>query len=335
VKLPVFLEVLRQRDIQIWADGVQLRCNAPAGTLTQELRDELQQRKSEILDFLRSAGSLARQQRAIVPLQPHGTQPPIFAFGGHNGDVFCFRALARHLGADQPFFGLQPPGLEGREEPLACVEELAAHFAAEIRAFQPSGPFVIAGFCAGGTIAFELGRQLLSDGASIAQLVLFGAPYPTAYRRLAQLRKRLAERLEQVTKHARAFIALSTDEKRLYIAEKLYRREGQPATNRPGTLDAVIVQRNRVAQATFAALRRYEPGCFDGHLSLVLPCREWAWSRDEPLRWRNVAEHVDEYFGPSGCSMDVMLREPYAPTFARLFEECRGVCSVAGVQPLR
>src|SRR5258708_39594275 len=118
VNTPSLLATLRDRDILVWAEGDQLRCSAPTGALTRDLRDELRLRKSELLSFLRSASSLAKQQRAIVPLQPQGKQPPIFAFGGHNGDVFCFRSLARHLGEDQPFFGLQPPGLDGCGVPL-------------------------------------------------------------------------------------------------------------------------------------------------------------------------------------------------------------------------
>ena len=55
------LTKLRDRDIQVWAEGDRLRCSAPPGTLTPELRDELQQHKDEVLKFLRSAGALARQ----------------------------------------------------------------------------------------------------------------------------------------------------------------------------------------------------------------------------------------------------------------------------------
>ena len=158
--VPTFLAELRSRDVEVWADGDHLRCAAPAGVLTPDLRDQLQQRKSEILEFLRSAKELAQQQRAIVPLQPHGTRTPMFGVAGHNGDVFCYRALVQHLGEDQPFFGLQPPGLDGRSEPLTRVEDLAAYFAAQIRTFHPNGPCIITGFCAGGGVAFELGRQL-------------------------------------------------------------------------------------------------------------------------------------------------------------------------------
>ncbi|MGH8688419.1 MAG: hypothetical protein ACREVQ_12010, partial [Burkholderiales bacterium] len=112
------LAELRSRDVQLWADGERLRCSAPAGVLTPELRDRLARHKGDILDFLRSVETRARQQRAIVPLQPLVERTPVFGVGGHNGDVFCYRALAHHLGRDQPLYGLQPPGRDGQSEPL-------------------------------------------------------------------------------------------------------------------------------------------------------------------------------------------------------------------------
>jgi len=66
------LTELRSRGIRVWPEGGQLRCNAPAGVLTPELCDTLRQSKSDILKFLRAAEALARQERAIVPLQPYG-----------------------------------------------------------------------------------------------------------------------------------------------------------------------------------------------------------------------------------------------------------------------
>jgi len=71
VTVSAFLAELRGRDIHVWADGDRLRCNGPPDVLTPELRDRLQQRKNDILEFLRVAGTLAQRPRAIVPLQPH------------------------------------------------------------------------------------------------------------------------------------------------------------------------------------------------------------------------------------------------------------------------
>src|ERR1700752_2420419 len=121
------LTELRKLDAHVMLDGDRLRLNAPAGALTDQHKRQLQSRKQEIVDFLRSAQQLVSQQRALLPLTAHGTQIPISAVAGHNGDVFCYRALAEQLGSDQTFFGLQPPGLEEGTEPLTSVAGLAEY----------------------------------------------------------------------------------------------------------------------------------------------------------------------------------------------------------------
>ena len=137
---------LRKLDVHVVLDGDRLRLNAPAGVLGDAQKRELSERKAEIIAFLRDAERLSSQQRAIVPLGGSGERVPIFAVAGHNGDVFAYRALAQHLGPEQPFFGLQPPGLEEGSEPLTSVEDLARYFAEQIRAFRPEGEMSIAGF---------------------------------------------------------------------------------------------------------------------------------------------------------------------------------------------
>ena len=52
LKTVEFLAYLRSLDIKIFVDGDRLRCNAPEGTLTSELRAELTERKAELISFL-------------------------------------------------------------------------------------------------------------------------------------------------------------------------------------------------------------------------------------------------------------------------------------------
>jgi thioesterase domain-containing protein len=321
MRVPALLAELRSRDIQIWAHGDRLRCNAPADVLTPELRDQLLRRKNDILEFLLSAGVFGRQPRAIVPLQPRGSGIPVFAVGGHNGDVFCYRALVQHLGDDQPFYGLQPPGLDDHSKLIGCIEDLAAYFAAQIRAFRPAGPYIIAGFCAGGTIAFELARQLVQEHAEINILALFGSVYPTWYRPLRQIRHHLRHHVERVLRYSRTLRSLRSGERRFYIAETLRKHKKSLASAQPVAPDPVLVLRARVERATIEAVRRYTPRQFAGSVSLFMPSRAWLGS-DYQLRWHSVAQHADEYFGPDGCNSDNMLREPYAPVFAELFRRC-------------
>lgn len=318
MKVLDLLMMLRDRGIQVWPEDDRLRCNAPAGALTPQLREELRQRKDEILNFLRSSESIARQQRAVVPLQPNGTSPSVFAVAGHNGDVFCFRALLRYLGANQPFYGLQPPGLDGQGEPLTRVEDMAGYFASQIPQFQPNGPYVIAGFCAGGAIAFELAQQLLQAGAAVTDLVLFGAAYPTAFRPLAQLRKNLKLHVERVVQHAHALRSLSLSERWTYFRQRWGNYWGQRSAA-SSALTPLLVRRAAVERATLAAIPHYTPRHFAGRLHLLLPCQEWLSTGNQALRWGSMAQHVEKHFGPAGCNADNMLREPYARTFAELF----------------
>ena len=66
---PALLTELRSRGIRVWVDGDRLRCNAPAGALTPELRDQLQRRKSEILQFLRGPAELSFAQQRLWVLE--------------------------------------------------------------------------------------------------------------------------------------------------------------------------------------------------------------------------------------------------------------------------
>ena len=318
--VPALLEELRSRDIRVWTEGDQLRCTAPTGVLTPELREQLRERKTDIVEFLRSAQARARQERAIVPLQPHGTRAPIFGVPGHNGDVFCYRFLAQQLGDDRPFFGLQPPGADGQREPLTSIEDLAAYFAAQIRAFRPDSPYIITGYCAGGTIAFELARQLLEQGATGRFVALCTSPYPTAYRAVPQLRQRIAGEVEGLSVHARALLSLSNRGRRQYIIERLRDRKARRKAP-PAPPDPVMVLRAKIEAATIVGLRRYTPRHFDGRLSLFIPNKGWMRPGSPMLRWRRVARETETFVGPDGCHGDHMLLEPHVPVFADLFRK--------------
>lgn len=328
------LQVLRHREIEVWAEGQQLRCKAPPGALDPALREELRRYKSDLVEFLANVKALAGQHAAIVPLQPKGTQTPIFAVPGHSGDVFCFRALARHLGDDQPFFGLQPPGLDGQRPPLDSVEALAAEFATAIRAFRPEGPCIVAGYCAGGTVAFELARQLESQGTAVGFAALFGSPHPAWYRLLPQLEVRLTDQAARLRKHARAFAALSWGDLRGYIGEKRQLRREKRDAGRRAAADPLMGFRAAVETATLAAVRRYVPQPFDGRVAVFLPNAGWRQPGNRLLRWpQPVARIVEEHCGPAACDGYSMLLEPHAPAFGELFRTAAGRAAARGPGP--
>ncbi len=70
------LGYLRSLDISLSLDGDALKCNAPQGVLTPELRQELAERKPEIIAFLRASRRARRNGKpGIAPMDRSGPLP--------------------------------------------------------------------------------------------------------------------------------------------------------------------------------------------------------------------------------------------------------------------
>ena len=306
---------LRAVGIRVELDGETLRVNAPAGVPTPAYREQLKERKPEVIAFLRFAERLKTQQCAIVPLQPHGARPPMFGVAGHNGDVFAYRALAKHLGEDQPFYGLQPPGYAHGTVPLTRVEELAAYFAKQIAAFRPTGACTITGFCAGGTIAFELARQLMNEGITVQQLILFGSPFCKWYRPMPQAISRAKYAITRTKHHSRELARFGVRDGLTYLTDMARRLLARPPAAAP---DPALLPRSAVEGATLEAVRAYSPGRFAGHVDVMLPAESWRHFVGSPVRWCEYAASSEVYSGPDDCTGDLMLLAKHAPVFATL-----------------
>jgi amino acid adenylation domain-containing protein len=75
-----FISYLRSLDINIFLEGERLRCNAPEGIMTPELRAEISQKKAEIISFLQAANRTSNFTPApILPAGRDGNLPLSFA----------------------------------------------------------------------------------------------------------------------------------------------------------------------------------------------------------------------------------------------------------------
>lgn len=115
---------------------------------------------------------------------------PVFCVHGAGGNVLNFKVISDRLGTDQPFYGLQAQGVDGRLPPLASVEAMAAQYVEAIRTVEPLGPYRLAGYSAGGVIAYEMAQQLKRDGATVEWLAMIDTLSPTsAGRKISYFRK--------------------------------------------------------------------------------------------------------------------------------------------------
>lgn len=143
-----------------------------AGPTIEQLTHALQQRED------------TDPRPPLVTVQTGGSKQPFFFLHGDykQGPFYCI-PLARNLGSDQPFYALQPYRLDDMLLP-PTFEEMAASHIEWLRAVQPEGPYLLGGFCGGGLIAYELARQLQTQGDRVDLLVLIDPPLVTELRPL-------------------------------------------------------------------------------------------------------------------------------------------------------
>jgi thioesterase domain-containing protein len=108
----------------------------------------------------------------LVPVQPAGTQPPLFFIHGRPGIMPIGPIFAGGLGSDQPLYVIHANGLDGQAPILESVREMALAYADEIQRARPSGPVVVGGMCDGTLIAVEVARELGKRGRRVGPVIL-------------------------------------------------------------------------------------------------------------------------------------------------------------------
>lgn len=111
--------------------------------------------------------------KSLVPIKPEGSKVPVYIIHGIGLNLLNFSGLVAHTDPDQPIYGLQAKGLDGTEEPLDKMEDIAAHYIAEVLEHNPTGPYAIAGYSFGGYVAYEMAQQLTAMGKEIKMLAMF------------------------------------------------------------------------------------------------------------------------------------------------------------------
>ncbi|KAI7821206.1 Alpha/Beta hydrolase protein [Gamsiella multidivaricata] len=141
--------------------GLELRTVFEALTL-EKLARKLQQQDSTQGDAF----------SVLLPLNPSGSRSPLFCIHPVLGLSWSFIGLAKHLHADQPLYGIQARGLDGKEQPASTLEAMTRDYIDQIRLVQPQGPYNLLGWSFGGTVAHSMAVQLEAQGHKVGLLAL-------------------------------------------------------------------------------------------------------------------------------------------------------------------
>lgn len=210
----------------------------------------------------------------VVPLKPTGTLPPFFSIHARGGAVLNYRTLATFVDPDQPLYGIQCRGLDGRTEPFRSIEEMADQYLGEIRRIQPQGPYFLGGGSLGGVVALEIGERLRREGEVVGLIAMFDSWGPVWFSPSQQPgeRSRLWRKLNAQVERLRRQGALSSTR---LIWMGLKRRVVVPARLMAARVLRALgleVPHNLryfyVEYANLAALQRFTPNKYDGDIVL-------------------------------------------------------------------
>jgi NADPH:quinone reductase-like Zn-dependent oxidoreductase/thioesterase domain-containing protein/acyl carrier protein len=126
-----------------------------------------------------SAAAESEAWSPLLALRAEGERPPLILLPALGGDIRCYSDLVQELGEDQPVYAFRPRGVDQELPPHTTMDDMIRDYAAALRELQPSGPYYLAGWSAGGIFAFALAEALERDGDEIALLAMFDTPLPS------------------------------------------------------------------------------------------------------------------------------------------------------------
>lgn len=270
--------------------------------------------------------------RSLVAMQPHGELAPFFCVAGMGGTLNNLRKLALLAGDRRPFYGLQPPGADGKTKILYAVEALAEHYISEIMTVNPDGPYLLGGYSAGGVVAFEMAKQLEARGKQVAFVGLIDSFSPQLPAR--PLSERAKMHVQRVLD--RPEYALETAYRRFrYERRKVIRAMARKF----GNLFPEHLRYEQLADSWVLAEQRYRPTPWNGPVHLYR-------AREESALTLWTALEIDERYGWSryalgGVSVDVcpgnhatMCEEPNVRVLAAKLKEGMDRANPAATTPV-
>jgi amino acid adenylation domain-containing protein len=248
-----------------------------------------------------------REFASLVPLQPHGTKPPLFCFHGGGGHVYYYRDLARRLGSDQPFYGLQGRHADGKLPRQTRVEDMAEFYLEEMKEVAPTGPYYLAGASFGGKVAFEIAQQLLRRGEKAALVAMFdtwGPGYPDyQVGHTAQAAGWLYRRIEH---HLGSVLMLEHERRWPYLKEKAQK-------TREELRDVVNLKLSQLKQRKVPGVAKIAPDVDEGFIAIASKAYKPTFYPGKVILFRSKQQPIgvryDRSLGWQGLAADLEIHD--------------------------
>jgi surfactin family lipopeptide synthetase A len=270
--------------------------------------------------------------RAVVEIQPKGSQPPLFWVRATPR----FRLLAEKLGLDQPLLGLDIPYADAIKLPTPYrVEDIASFLVRAMREVQPRGPYALAGLCVNAVIAYEMARQLTLEGEEVAPLIMLDGHNQAYYknplrdgRYTGRIKYHLANIIHSDVRKGSAYILDRFEEARRKLERTLWQFSSDHGSN--GKASTM----HNADPVVHPAFHRYEPKNYSGGM-VMLQSSDWPEGAyfDFALGWKDLVQGGIEFHRIPG-NHPSMFTEPNVNLVAQELGDCLAKCctSMPGIR---
>lgn len=221
----------------------------------------------------------------LVLLKAGTEPPPVFIAHGLGGDVLGLCDLAGKINSRHSIYGLQARGVDGIDEPLSSIEEMAQFHLNAIKQLQTRGPYFLIGYSLGGLVMIEIARRLQADGNQIALLALMDT-YPD--KKVVPVVQRTLLSLRQAKRLPRKLIETAQGRKK----SKRKNNDGtELLPNQSARSTAQVLQ--RMKDADYRAWRSYRPQFYRGRIRFVKAEISTYFPSNPTAVWAHFAEKFE------------------------------------------
>lgn len=107
-----------------------------------------------------------------------GEGSPLFIVHWASGNIRFIQHSAKLFASGHPVYGFEAVGIRQHYQPSMSIDQMAERYLRQMREFQPRGPYMLAGICAGSIIAYEMASQLVAAGHEVGYLCLIDSFRP-------------------------------------------------------------------------------------------------------------------------------------------------------------
>jgi thioesterase domain-containing protein len=290
-----------------------------------------------ILQRAESASILLEKVRPlptlVLPTLRRGERgAPLYLFPGAGADLHELSALVSSMACPNTIIGVEYTACIPAEAESLTVKLFADRCADEIRAAQPSGPYLLAGYSFGGLVAVEVARLFQEAGLEVGLLVMIDTIYDRRFwpvgvflksqgRRAFWHLKKLASRAPRA---ALAEIGLRARNFMRRIRERLTQsvRFNVAASGKGASLE----------EQCLAAAALYQPSPYPGRITFISAELDDDFACSPMLLWRKYCGFVSGTVIPG--SHLATVREPESiALLASALDLCLEETIISAAQP--